>query len=332
MTSAVFLNAFGRYDEALAVAEHAAEHRFELGLSTWVYPELIEAAVRSDHADRAAPALDSLTEIAQAAGTEWLLGMVARCRALLAGGDGAEALYQESIERLGRTRIRVALARSQLLYGEWLRRSGRRTDAREQLRGAHEFFSEAGMAGFAERTRRELAATGETVRARSVDTANDLTAQETLIARLAVEGRSNPEIGAQLFISPRTVEWHLGKVFAKLGVESRKGLRDAIAPAGLGPSATSSPPAASRMRSAITSGWVIIERWPLGTRIVIASIRSARNDSSSGDVVRSSVETAYHDGLPRQAASVVREAKRVSAIRPCTAECARAVRRRSQSH
>ncbi|MFF1634152.1 ATP-binding protein [Leifsonia sp. NPDC058248] len=235
LTSAVFLNSFGRYDEALVVAENAAEHPFELGLSTWVYPELIEAAVRSGQADRGAPALDRLEEIARAGGTDWLLGILARCHALLGGDELAEASYQESIERLSRTQIRMALARTQLLYGEWLRRSGRRTDAREQLRRAHEFFRDAGMEGFAERTRHELAATGETVRARSVDTTNDLTAQETLIARLAAEGRSNPEIGAQLFISPRTVEWHLGKVFTKLGVTSRRGLRaTAVAPSGPG--------------------------------------------------------------------------------------------------
>ena len=234
LISSVFLNSFGRYDEALAAAEHAAEHPFELGLSTWVYPELIEAAVRSDHADRGAHALDRLAEIARASDTDWLLGVEARCRALLSGDDVAEALYQESIERLGRTSIRVALARTNLLYGEWLRRSGRRIDAREHLRPAYEFFTEAGMEGFAERTRRELAATGETVRARSLDTANDLTEQEALIARLAAEGRSNPEIGAQLFISPRTVEWHLGKVFTKLGVASRRGLRAILAPSGPG--------------------------------------------------------------------------------------------------
>ena len=229
LISSVFLNSFGRYDEALAAAEHAAEHPFELGLSTWVYPELIEAAARSDQADRGAYALDRLAEIARASDTDWLLGVEARCRALLIDDDLAEASYQESIERLGRTSIRVALARTQLLYGEWLRRSGRRVDAREQLRAAFEFFAKVGMEGFVERTRRELAATGETVRARSVDTANELTAQETLIARLAAEGRSNPEIGAQLFISPRTVEWHLGKVFTKLGVASRRGLGATLA-------------------------------------------------------------------------------------------------------
>jgi DNA-binding CsgD family transcriptional regulator len=228
LTSAVFLNSFGRYEEALAAAESAAEHPFELGLSTWVYPELIEAAVRSDQMDRAGAALTQLEEIARASDTDWSLGILARCTALLAEDDVAEAAYEESIERLGRTAIRVALARTQLLYGEWLRRSGRRSDSRDQLRAAHRFFRDAGMEGFTERTRHELAATGETARARSVDTANVLTAQETLIARLAADGRSNPEIGAQLFLSPRTVEWHLSKVFTKLGVTSRRGLRATI--------------------------------------------------------------------------------------------------------
>ncbi|MDR6906590.1 DNA-binding CsgD family transcriptional regulator [Agromyces sp. 3263] len=234
LTSSVFLNSYGRYEEALAAAERAAEHPFELGLSTWVYPELIEAAVRSDQPGRAAVALDHLVEIAVAGAGDWSLGVLARCRALLSSDEDAEALYRESVERLSRTRIGMARARAQLLYGEWLRRIGRRVDAREQLRPALEFFADAGLEGFVERTRRELAATGETVRARSVDTANDLTAQETLIARLAAEGRSNPEIGAQLFLSPRTVEWHLGKVFTKLGVESRKGLRATLRPGGPG--------------------------------------------------------------------------------------------------
>ncbi|GAA1957759.1 helix-turn-helix transcriptional regulator [Microbacterium deminutum] len=229
-TSAVFLNSLGRYDEAVAMAEHAAEHPFELGLSTWVYPELVEAAARSNQPERAVVALDHLAEIARASGTDWSLGVLARCRALLSADDVAESLYQEAIDRLGRTRIRVASARAHLVYGEWLRRIGRRMDARTHLRVAHEFFAEVGMEGFAERTRRELSATGETVRARSVDTSNELTAQEALIARLAAEGRSNPEIGAQLFISPRTVEWHLGRVFTKLGVASRKALRAALAP------------------------------------------------------------------------------------------------------
>ncbi|MEY9952838.1 AAA family ATPase [Leifsonia sp. EB34] len=233
LTRAVFLNAFGRYEEALAVAERAATHPYELGLSTWVYPELIEAAARHGEPARGADALARLTEIATASGADWALGTLARCRALLAGEDDPEPDYLESIERLARTRIRVGSARTRLVYGEWLRRQGRRVDAREQLRAAHEFFREAGMEGFAERTRHELAATGETARTRTVATVNDLTEQEALIARLAAEGRSNPEIGAQLFISPRTVEWHLGKVFTKLGVTTRRELRTtALAPGG----------------------------------------------------------------------------------------------------
>jgi ATP/maltotriose-dependent transcriptional regulator MalT len=149
----------------------------------------------------------------------------ARCRALLSEGDVAERLYREAVERLGRTRIRVALARAHLLYGEWLRRAGRRLDAREQLRTAHLMFTEIGMEAFAERTRRELSATGETARKRTVETVDELTAQETQIAHLARDGLSNAEIAAELFISPRTVEWHLRKVFSKLGISSRRQLR-----------------------------------------------------------------------------------------------------------
>jgi DNA-binding CsgD family transcriptional regulator len=147
---------------------------------------------------------------------------------LLSEGEAAERLYFEAIERLGRTRIRVALARAHLLYGEWLRRQGRRMDAREQLRIAHQLYSSMGMEGFAERARRELQATGETVRKRSVETHGELTAQELQIARLAREGLSNPEIGARLFISARTVQYHLGKVFAKLDISSRAQLDEAL--------------------------------------------------------------------------------------------------------
>ena len=223
--SALLFNGLGRYEEALAAAEQAAGHPHELGVSTWVPTEFIEAAARSGHPERAAGPLRRLQEISSAAGTDWALGVEARSRALLSEADVAESLYREAIARLSRTRVRPALARAHLVYGEWLRREGRRVDAREQLRIAHSMYAEIGMNGFAERARRERMATGETVRKRSPETRDSLTAQEAQIARLAAEGCTNSEIGAQLFISPRTVEWHLRKVFAKLGITSRKELR-----------------------------------------------------------------------------------------------------------
>jgi DNA-binding CsgD family transcriptional regulator len=219
--SAVLFNGLGRYKDALSAAEQAAEDPHELGLSTWVPTELVEAAVRSGDRERAVGPLRRLQEISRAAGTDWALGVEARSRALLSDGEVAERLYREAIERLGRTRIRVALARAHLLYGEWLRRQRRRMDAREQLRIAHQLYSSMGMEGFAERARRELQATGETVRKRSVKTHGELTAQEMQIARLANDGLSNQEIGARLFISARTVKYHLGKVFTKLDISSR---------------------------------------------------------------------------------------------------------------
>ena len=225
--SAVLFNGLGRYEEALAAAEQAVDHPHELGVSTWVPTEFIEAAVRSGHPERGAGPLRRLHEISSAAGTDWALGVEARSRALLSEGDVAESLYREAIARLSRTRVRTALARAHLLYGEWLRRERRRVDAREQLRIAHGMYVEIGMNGFAERARRELMATGETVRKRTPETRDNLTAQEAQIARLAAEGCTNPEIGAQLFISPRTVEWHLRGVFTKLGISSRKELRAA---------------------------------------------------------------------------------------------------------
>jgi DNA-binding CsgD family transcriptional regulator/tetratricopeptide (TPR) repeat protein len=222
--SAVLFNGLGRYDEALAAAEQAVGHPHELGVSTWVQPEFIEAAARSGHPERAAGPLRRLQEISSAAGTDWALGVEARSRALLSEGDVAENLYREAIARLSRTRVRTALARAHLVYGEWLRRERRRVEAREHLRIAHGMYAEIGMHGFAERARRERMATGETVRKRTPDTRDRLTAQEAQIARLAAEGCTNPEIGAQLFISPRTVEWHLRGVFTKLGIHSRKEL------------------------------------------------------------------------------------------------------------
>jgi DNA-binding CsgD family transcriptional regulator len=197
----------------------------------WALTELVEAAARSGEPAVAAGALQRLAETTQAAGTDWALGIEARSRALVTEGDAAEGHYREAIERLGRTRIRVELARAHLLYGEWLRRGGRRLDAREQLRTAHEMCTAMGLEAFAERARRELQATGETVRKLSVETRDELTPQEAQIARLAGDGQTNPEIAAELFISPRTVEWHLRKVFAKLGISSRRQLRPALSAA-----------------------------------------------------------------------------------------------------
>jgi DNA-binding CsgD family transcriptional regulator len=167
--------------------------------------------------------------MASAAGSDWALGLEARSRALLSEGAPAEALYREAIERLGRTSIRGEHARAHLLYGEWLRRGGRRKDAREQLRVAHRRFADMEMEAFAERARRELQATGATTRKRQAATRDELTPQEEQIARLARDGLTNSEIGGQLFLSPRTVEWHLRKVFTKLGISSRMGLHDALA-------------------------------------------------------------------------------------------------------
>jgi DNA-binding CsgD family transcriptional regulator len=232
--SAIRYNGLGRYDDALAVAERAAEDPHGLGLSIWTLSELIEAAVRSGKPERAVGPLARLAEICEASGTDWALGSHARDAAMLAEGAAAEALYREAIERLSRIHTRgcETLARAHLLYGEWLRREGRRVDAREQLRLAHELLAEMGMEAFAERARRELLATGETVRKRTVETLDELTPQEVQIAQRAAGGQTNPEIGAQLFLSPRTVEWHLHKVFGKLGISSRKELGSALSDAG----------------------------------------------------------------------------------------------------
>jgi DNA-binding CsgD family transcriptional regulator len=229
-TRAVLANGLGRYDEAMLAAREAAEHPHTPAPATWGLSELVEAAARSGRPELAADAFARLEPITRAGGTDWALGVQARAHALLRDGDAAERLYSEAIERLGRTRLRGELARARLLYGEWLRRSGRRVDAREQLRAAYEVFAGIGAEGFAERARRELLATGETVRRLTSETRDALTPQEAQIARLAAEGETNPEIGARLFISPRTVEYHLRKVFTKLGVSSRKELRGAFAP------------------------------------------------------------------------------------------------------
>jgi DNA-binding CsgD family transcriptional regulator len=225
--TALLYNGRGRHTEALAAARRGCEHD-DVGLFAWALVELIEAGVRSGATDAAAAALDRLSERTRASGTEWALGVEAGSRALLSGRLDAEALYCEAVERLARSRGVVHLARARLLYGEWLRREQRRIDAREQLRAAHEMFVAMGAEAFAERARGELLATGETVRKRTVETRDELTAQEAQIARLARDGRTNPEIGAQLFISPRTVEWHLRHVFTKLGIRSRRELHDAL--------------------------------------------------------------------------------------------------------
>jgi DNA-binding CsgD family transcriptional regulator len=227
---AVLANGLGRYDDAVRAAGEGAEHAYVSTIVYWTRCELVEAAARSDKTELAADALERLSSRTQESGTDWALGLEARSRALLSDGDAAERLYREAIERLGRTRLRGELARARLLYGEWLRREHRRLDAREQLRAAHEMFSRMGAHAFAERARRELLATGETVRRPTTDTRDVLTPQETQIARLAAEGKTNPEIGARLFISPRTVEYHLRKVYTKLGVSSRRELRAAFAP------------------------------------------------------------------------------------------------------
>ena len=225
--AALLYNGLGRYADALTAAESACEYD-DLGVLAWALTELVEAAARSGKRETAAAALQRLSLSTRATGTDWALGIEARSRALVSDDELAEELYREAIDRLGRTRVRVELARAHLLYGEWLRRENRRMDAREQLRSAHELFTAMGVAGFAERARRELLATGETARKRTPETRDDLTAQEAQIARLAADGRTNPEIGAELFISPRTVEWHLRKVFAKLDISSRKQLRGAL--------------------------------------------------------------------------------------------------------
>jgi DNA-binding CsgD family transcriptional regulator len=220
---AVLYNGLGRYEAALAPAQSAG-NRDELLLSVWSLPELVEAATRTGQRDVANTAIESLSERTRAAGSELALGIEARSRALVCEGADAERLYSDAIERLGRTRLQLERARAHLLYGEWLRRDRRRIDARDQLRIAQDMFTSMGAEAFGARAARELLATGETARKRTVETRDELTAQETQIAQLARDGLSNSEIGARLFISPRTVEYHLHKVFTKLGITSREHL------------------------------------------------------------------------------------------------------------
>jgi DNA-binding CsgD family transcriptional regulator len=217
----VLMNGLGRYAEALVAAANASEATPELHIAAWASSELVEAAIRTGDAAVARDALLRLGKQTAASDTDWAVGIHARAHALVSEGEAAEALYLESIDRLGCTQLRPDLARAHLLYGEWLRREHRRVDARAQLRRAHDMFVSIGMEAFAERARGELLATGEKVRKRTVETRDELTAQERQIARLARDGLSNPQIGAQLFLSPRTVEWHLRKVFTKLEIHSR---------------------------------------------------------------------------------------------------------------
>jgi DNA-binding CsgD family transcriptional regulator len=223
---AVLYNGIGRYEAARDAARRAFD-RAQLAYDSVVLAELAEAASRTGDVALIQAALERVSEYSRAAPGDWVLGIAARVRAL-AGGDDVEREYRDSIACLERARVRSELARSHLLFGEWLRRESRRVDAREQLRIAHEMLSAMGAEAFAERARHELVATGEKVRRRTDDTRDDLTPQEQHIARLAMAGRTNPEIGAELFLSPRTVEWHLKKVFTKLGISSRRALRDAL--------------------------------------------------------------------------------------------------------
>jgi DNA-binding CsgD family transcriptional regulator len=233
LARAVVANARGRYREALAPAQDASDDMPELVVSMWALSELVEAGARCGEMDLAQDALDRFAERNDVSANDWGRGVEARSRALLTAGDAAERLYEEAIERLGRTRLRPELARAHLLYGEWLRRQNRRVDARAQLRTAHSMLAAIGMEAFAERARVELVATGERVRKRTPEARDELTAQERQIAMLAREGLSNPEIGGRLFLSPRTVEWHLRKVFTKLGIHSRRELADALPSAAL---------------------------------------------------------------------------------------------------
>ena len=224
---AVLHNGLGHYETALDNAQRASAQD-ELHASVWSLPELVEAAVRSGKPALAADALERVRERTQVAGTEWALGIEARCAALLSDGPVAEGLYREAIERLGHCRVAIDLARAHLLYGEWLRRRGRRVDAREQLRTARASFAEMGAEAFAQRAERELLATGETARKRTIETTDDLTPHEARIARMARDGASNQDIATELFVSRKTVEYHLHKVFSKLGISTRQQLEHVL--------------------------------------------------------------------------------------------------------
>ena len=223
--NAVLNNGLGRYEEAVSAAQRASGNHSELGHANWAVVELIEAAARSGMRETAAGAYRRLAEMTGASGTDWARGVEARSHALLSTGEDAERLHREAIAGLGRTPVRTELARAHLVYGEWLRRERRRAEAREQLRTAHDMLEAMGMEAFATRARRELRATGENARRSTVATRPELTAQEAQVARLARDGLSNSEIGSRLFLSPRTVQYHLRNVFTKLGITSRNQLR-----------------------------------------------------------------------------------------------------------
>jgi DNA-binding CsgD family transcriptional regulator/tetratricopeptide (TPR) repeat protein len=228
--AAILYNGLGRYDEAASAAQRASSSTVVPYQSMWALPELIEAAARAGDREVARDALERLAESTQPSGTDLACGIEARCRALLSEGETAERLYEEAIDRLRHSRMRPELARAHLLYGEWLRRENRRVEARAQLRAGYDQFASIGMEAFAARARRELLATGEKVRKRTIETRVELTAQERQVSILARDGLSNPEIGARLFVSPRTVEYHLGKVFSKLAISSRRELGTALPP------------------------------------------------------------------------------------------------------
>jgi DNA-binding CsgD family transcriptional regulator len=264
--AAVLYNGLGRYGDARDAVRQAWQCQ-RAALGVFAVPELAEAAARSGELPLARDALAWLSERTQVAPTEWTLGIEARVRALLSAGAEADRCYTKSIEHLARTSVRAQLARSHLLYGEWLRREDRRLDARAQLRAAHDMLSAMGAGAFAERARHELLATGETVRRRTVQKVGELTDQEAHIARLAVDGRTNSEIAAQLFLSVRTVEWHLRKVYTKLGVGSRRELRRALATGGRLPGARGPGQGRSPARRA---AWACE-----GRRGPLATVRSA---------------------------------------------------------